>query len=248
MKAFILIEDNTLSVVRDADGVRLPCVGEVRIIREDEAYRFGGYVACGIRDTESLSGEFDKIGVREAWNVLPGKDYAAVVKGAELVHWNESERFCCHDGSHLSRGGEISKVCPECGREYFPRLNPAIVVLVKRGDEALLVHSRNFRNGMMALVAGFVETGESLEECVRREIKEETTLDVSDIRYVGSQSWPFPHQLMVGFTANYSGGSVDFADKELTAGGFFTRDSVPQLPTLPSLSRRIIDLWISGEI
>ncbi len=156
--------------------------------------------------------------------------------------------FCGRDGSRLERAGVISKRCPECGSEYFPRLNPAIVVLVKRGDEALLVHARNFRGDMMALVAGFVETGETLEECVVREIKEETTLDVRNVRYIGSQSWPFPHQLMIGFTADYAGGEIDFADGELSDGRFFSRDRVPELPTMPSLSRRIIDLWIEGKI
>ena len=90
-------------------------------------------------------------GVREAWKFLSEEEYAAVVKGAELLHWSESERFCGRDGSRLERAGVISKRCPECGSEYFPRLNPAIVVLVKRGDEALLVHARNFRGDMMAL-------------------------------------------------------------------------------------------------
>ena len=137
---------------------------------------------------------------------------------------------------------------PLCGAEYFPRLNPAIVVLVTKDDRALLVHSRNLKSGIHALVAGFVETGESLEDCVVREIKEETDLEVEDVEYFGSQAWPFPFQLMIGFTAKYKSGKIRFADGELSSGDFFTRDSVPPLPTLPSLSRRIIDAWINREI
>ena len=122
------------------------------------------------------------------------------------------------------------------------------MVLVTKGEEALLVHAANFKRPFHALVAGFVEAGETLEECVAREVREETTLEIEDIRYFGSQSWPFPHQLMLGFTARWREGEVRFADGELTSGGFFRRDALPDLPTPPSLSRAIIDAWIEGKL
>ena len=247
MKKFILVEGNVLSLVNENGRLRFPEGDEIEVSSDAEPFCFGDYIACPA-DKVSSECSLEPAGVREAWKFLSEEEYAAVVKGAELLHWSESERFCGRDGSRLERAGVISKRCPECGSEYFPRLNPAIVVLVKRGDEALLVHARNFRGDMMALVAGFVETGETLEECVVREIKEETTLDVRNVRYIGSQSWPFPHQLMIGFTADYAGGEIDFADGELYDGRFFSRDRVPELPTMPSLSRRIIDLWIEGKI
>lgn len=146
---------------------------------------------------------------------------------------------------------EISLKCKVCGREIWPQLSPAMVVLVTRrgGEEALLVHAANCKHAdVHALVAGFVETGESLEQCVAREVREETSLEVSDIRYAGSQSWPFPGQLMVGFVAQYQSGELRLADGELTSAGWFTRDSHPPLPSQPSLSRRIIDLWLQGRI
>ena len=101
---------------------------------------------------------------------------------------------------------------------------------------------------MFALVAGFVETGESLEECVMREVREETSLEIGNIRYFGSQSWPFPSPLRVAFTADYLSGDIIFADEELTEGGWFDRKNVPPLPTLPSLSRRLIDAWLNNNI
>ena len=139
-------------------------------------------------------------------------------------------------------------MCPSCGREYFPQLSPAVVVLVTKGEEALLVHAANFKRPFHALVAGFVETGETLEECVAREVREETTLEIEDIRYFGSQSWPFPHQLMLGFTARWREGEVRFADGELTSGGFFRRDALPELPPPASLGGAIIDAWIEGKL
>ena len=151
----------------------------------------------------------------------------------------------------MTAATEISLKCDACGSEIWPQLSPAMVVLVTRkcGEEALLVHAANFRHSdVHALVAGFVETGESLEQCVAREVKEETSIEVSHIRYVGSQSWPFPGQMMVGFTAEYERGDIRLADGELTSAGWFTRDNHPPLPSQPSLSRRIIDLWLENNL
>lgn len=185
-----------------------------------------------------------EIPLREAFGLIDHAEWEAAAKGAELVGWDKDTRFCAACGAPLRRNTEISKICPECGKEYFPTLNVAILVLVKKGEEALLVHARNFRSNFHALVAGFVETGETLEQCVAREVKEETSLEVEDVRYFGSQSWPFPRQLMIGFTAKYKSGELRFADGELTSGGFFTRENHPPLPTPPSLSRMIIDSWL----
>lgn len=192
---------------------------------------------------------FRASGVREAYPELRKEEYALIVKGLELLNWSDGCRYCPKCGDRLRRATEISMKCDACGSEYFPTLSPAIVVLVTRDDgRALLVHARNFsRPEMYALVAGFVETGETLEECVAREVKEETSLEISDIKYFGSQSWPFPGQLMIGFTARYSSGELKFADGELSSGGWFSRDRLPDLPTPPSLSRSIIDSWISSD-
>lgn len=213
-----------------ADGMEVP----------EGAFVVGDCVAFETSDTPGV-----EIGLRESWEYLSENDYALAGKAAELLHWDRSVRYCAGCGSSLKRQSEISKVCEKCGSEYFPQLSAAVVVLVKKGEKALLVRAKNFSRPFYALVAGFVETGETLEECVIREVKEETSLIVDSIRYEGSQSWPFPSQLMLGFTARYAGGELRFADGELVDGGFYSRDSLPPLPSLPSLSRKIIDRWIS---
>lgn len=202
----------------------------------------------------NINGEIREVPLREAWNYLSPAEWKQAVRNAELKHFRSTHRFCGCCGSPMTPSSEISMKCSKCSREDFPSLSPAILVLVTRRltdgvDEALLVHARSFfRPDMFALVAGFVETGESLEECVAREVKEETSLDIDNIRYYSSQSWPFPSQLMIAFTARYAGGEIKFADNELSAGGWFTRDNPPQLPTLPSLSRRLIDEWLAGNL
>lgn len=249
MNRLILTARNRILLKETPDGsLRLPLEGEVALPDGCETFRFPGYTAAPLTDTVLRGEGIVESGLRESWTVIPHEEFTAAAKGAELLNWNASERFCARCGSPLQRATEISKRCPECGAEYFPRLNPAIVVLVTRGDEALLVHSKTLKTGIHALVAGFVETGETLEECVAREVMEETSLEIEDIRYLGSQAWPFPYQLMVGFTARYKSGEVTYADGELSAGRFFRRDEVPALPTLPSLSRRIIDSWIEGRL
>ncbi len=256
MRKAIIEGGDHLLLVPVAEGeYRLPEIDEVTdlvdSVAAEETFAAGTYTGFPIEKTATADYSglgLQSVGVREAWNMLPADDYTAVTKLTELLNWNREQRFCPADGKALRREGEISKRCPGCGKEYFPLLFPAIVVLITKGEEALLVHARTLKRPVLTLVAGFVETGESLEECVIREIREETSLEVDDVRYFGSQSWPFPHQLMVGFTARYRSGALRFADGEITEGGFFTRDNLPLLPTMPSLSRRIIDAWAAGEL
>ena len=140
---------------------------------------------------------------------------------------------------------DISKRCEECGKEVWPSLATAIIVLVHRGDEVLLVHARNFRGNFFGLVAGFVETGESLEEAVHREVLEETGLTITNLRYFGSQPWPYPSGLMVGFHADYVSGEIKLQKEELAAGQWFTKDNLPEIPEKLSIARKIIDDWLS---
>lgn len=188
------------------------------------------------------------IDLREAFLRLPLHFHRAAVKASELLQLSEANRYCGFCGARTRRSGPLARVCTSCGREFFPQISPCVIVLVKRGDEALLVHARNFARPVYGLIAGYVETGETLEECVAREIREETSLEVENIRYIGSQPWPNPGNLMLAFTADYVAGELCFADEELSAGGFFRRDSLPQLPSGSSIARRLVNRWIAGEI
>ena len=114
----------------------------------------------------------------------------------------------------------IMKKCPACGNEMYPSISAAILVLVRKEDSLLLVHARNFKGTFYSLVAGFLETGETLEECVMREVKEETGLDIKNITYFGNEPWPYPSGLMVGFIADYAGGEISLQDEELSSGAF----------------------------
>ena len=139
---------------------------------------------------------------------------------------------------------DISKRCENCGKEVWPQLATAVIVLIHRGDEVLLVRARNFRTEFYGLVAGFVETGETLEEAVEREALEETGIHIKNIRYFASQPWPYPCGLMVGFNADYAGGEIHLQRSEITKGGWFKKDSLPQIPEKLSIARMLLDHWL----
>lgn len=210
-----------------------------------------GCVALSGNDFAQSEQDAEWVELRQSWLRLGDEKWQRAVRAQELQNFRIAHKFCGYCGRNMKDSSEISVKCSECGREIWPQLSPAMVVLITRnnGEEALLVHAANFKHSdVHALVAGFVETGETLEQCVAREIKEETSIEVTNIRYVGSQSWPFPGQLMTGFTAQYKSGEIRLADGELTSAGWFTRMNHPPLPSQPSLSRRIIDLWLQKKL
>ena len=165
----------------------------------------------------------------------------------QLLWWENTSGHCPRCGERTERlEGEWGKRCPRCRYEHYPHLHPAAIVLVKDGDRCLLARKAGWAPNRYALVAGFVDNGESLEAAVAREVKEEVGVDVTDIRYVGSQNWPFPSQLMVGFVARYAGGEIAIDAEELEDARWFPATALPDLPSRHSISRFIIDHYATG--
>lgn len=187
---------------------------------------------------------YEMCGLRASYAKLSSDLYQKAGKCQEILYWDQNTKYCGVCGAPMKLHTEISKRCTECGKEVWPQLATAIIVLIHRGEEVLLVHARNFRGDYYGLVAGFVETGESLEEAVVREVREETSLEISNLRYFGSQPWPYPCGLMVGFHADYAGGDIHLQRSELSAGGWFRKDNLPHIPEKLSIARRLIDSWL----
>lgn len=168
---------------------------------------------------------------------------------AQIATWARQHRFCGSCGVVLQPlGRERAMACPSCRAHFYPRLSPSIIVLVTRGDHLLLARSPRFANGMYSTLAGFVEPGESIEACVHREVAEEVAVRVENLRYVTSQSWPFPHSLMLGFHADYAGGEIVVQPEEIVDAGWFALDELPLLPPPGSISRYLIDLYIAQRL
>ena len=187
---------------------------------------------------------YEMCGLRASYFKLSETSYLKAGKCAELLYWDHNTRFCGVCGGQMHFHTDISKRCEMCGKEVWPQLATAVIVLISRGDEVLLVHARNFRTDFYGLVAGFVETGETLEEAVCREVMEETGLQITNLRYFGSQPWPYPCGLMVGFRADYAGGDIHLQRSELSKGAWFRRDNLPHIPEKLSIARKLIDQWI----
>lgn len=162
----------------------------------------------------------------------------------QILHWELQSRCCSLCGGStgpLLR--EWGRTCSSCNAKQFPRISPCAIVLVRRDDEVLLVRNAAWPTGRYSLAAGFLGFGESLEECAAREVKEETGIDITDVTYVGSQSWPFPSQLMAGFVSTYAGGELVVDHTELEDARWFPVSALPALPPTRSIARRIIDTF-----
>lgn len=190
------------------------------------------------------NGKYELCPLRRSYHLLPLELYLEAGKCEEILYWDATTQYCGTCGSPMRINTGISKICDKCHREIWPQLATAVICLVHKGDEILLVRAHNFRGNFHGLVAGFVETGETLEHAVEREIAEETGLTVRNIEYFGSQPWPYPNGLMVGFYAEYAGGEVHIQEEELKTAGWFSIDNLPVIPEKLSIARKLIDNWL----
>lgn len=174
-------------------------------------------------------------------------EYARLARVAQLATWFDQHRFCGRCGTAMrAHERDLARACPACDLVQYPRISPCIIVLVRRGDQCLLARAGRFPPGRFSTLAGFIEAGESAEAAVRREIREEVGVEVENLEFFASQSWPFPHQLMLGFFADYAGGELTPDGEEILEAGWFGRDNLPDLPPPFSISRQLIDRFFAG--
>lgn len=193
------------------------------------------------------------LSLRQLFTRLDDTMLAMAGRAVQIVEWDRTHQYCGRCGIPVqSMPHERAKKCPSCGLTSYPRLAPAIIVSIERagpaGREILLAHNKRHPLGFYSVLAGFVEPGESLEECTRREIREEVGIEVKNIRYFGSQPWPFPNSLMIAFLAEYAGGEIVLEEDELDDANWFSPDALPPIPPPISIARQMIDsfAWSHG--
>lgn len=197
----------------------------------------------------ALSGEPDALpqglraaGLRQWFGELPDADLAIAMRAVQLLEWDRTHRFCGACGeSTEALAGERARRCPRCRLATYPRIAPAMMVLVSRGRQMLLGRGLNFPPGRYSALAGFVEAGETIEQAVVREVREEVGVEISGLRYFGSQSWPFPHSLMIAFRAEWAGGEIRIDPNELADAQWFDPQALPAIPPPVSIARALID-------
>lgn len=241
-------------LVRGEDQSRLPQGNGSSV----EALSLRATLYLGTLDgTPCLAADFDSdlevpegwaaVSLRALFGQLSEAEYMLAGYASQVLYWRRTSGFCPVCGHRTeAREGDWGRLCSECGHVSYPHVTPATLILVHDGPRLLLAHKPGWGT-RYSILAGFVEPGESLEECVRREVREETGIEVTELAYAGSQPWPYPHQLMVGFTALYADGEIQVDGVELDHADWFTADALPDLPPAVSLSRQMIDAWIAGQ-
>jgi NAD+ diphosphatase len=206
--------------------------------------RPGERAAVAVSISAAAFPDLELKGLRELFGLLPEADMEVAARAFQTLEWSAAHAFCGRCGNPtVYSTSELARTCPSCGAMYFPRITPAVIALVRKESEILLARGLRFGPRFYSLIAGFVEPGETLEQAVEREVYEEVGIKVKDIAYFASQSWPFPSQLMVGFTANYAEGSIRIDKSEISDARWFRIDELPgdiELPTTYSISGRLI--------
>ena len=188
------------------------------------------------------------VGLRALFSVLEDAHFALAGRAIQLLDWDRNHQYCGRCGTPTQpRAEERVRVCPACKLAAYPRVAPAVMALVTRGRELLLGRSPHFPPGMYSALAGFVEPGETLEQCVAREVAEEVGVRVTNLSYFASQPWPFPHSLMIAFVCEWAGGEIRAQEAEIEAAGWFDVLQLPKIPSKISIARRLIDA-VSLEI
>jgi NAD+ diphosphatase len=238
-------------VVVELDGAyRLPSVRELGpLLPKIEKSFYLGRIddrpcfAAEISEDPDLPPSLSLVGLRQIMGISEGGfPIEAISYASEIIHWEKTHRFCSCCGNRMEDGkGEYVKVCIACGLHSYPRISPAVIVGVRRERELLLVQAHRHRAGIYSNVAGFVEAGESLEQTVAREVEEEAGIRVKNIKYFGSQAWPFPSTLMIGFTAEYESGEIRKEEAEIRDAGWFPAEALPSVPDRYTIARQIID-------
>ena len=180
------------------------------------------------------------------FSVEGGACASGIIRACHVSAWRRESHFCGTCGSKNDDvPGFIQRLCPSCGRLEFPRICPAVIVIITDDeDRILLAHNKRFRAGLYSHLSGFNEAGESLEETVMREVREEVNIKIKDIEYVKSQPWPFPNSLMTGFKARFASGVIQPDGEEIEDAKWFSRDNLPELPGEGSLGRFLINSWL----
>jgi NAD+ diphosphatase len=260
---WFFFQNDKLAVLPDASGVQIPVAVDPSELGISPLRRqFLGYVEQEGQRVACFSAEVDAaVALGDGWTVDNLRNLYPVLgdawfqlagRAVQIVDWDRTHQFCGRCGAPMvAVPNERAKRCTECGLSNYPRLSPAIIIAVTREIEGekriLLARNHRFPAGRYSVLAGFVEPGESLEECAAREVMEEVGIAIDNIRYFGSQPWPFPNSLMLGFTADYAGGDFHLEEAEIAEAGWFSVHNLPNLPQKPSIARRLIDAFIEAN-
>ena len=250
---WFIFQGTSLLVAKDDEAIRVPLIPDTASlgITTQRAHYLGtaGGNPCKAVEVSSdvtAPNGWSFEAIRSLFGLIGDGFFSVAARALEVLEWDRTHRYCGTCGTATTlKDGERARECPACGQLSYPRISPAVIMAVIRDDKILLARARRFPPGLYSVLAGFVEPGETLEECVAREVREETGIEVKNLRYFGSQPWPFPHSLMIAFTAEYAGGEIRIDESELADAGWYAADALPTIPDPITVARRLID-WFTA--
>ncbi|HOV90401.1 MAG TPA: NAD(+) diphosphatase [Syntrophorhabdaceae bacterium] len=202
--------------------------------------------AAEMSESQSVSKDLAFQSLWQLYDYLDDDIFNIAIRAKQITNWDRTSIFCSRCGSRTKDKDRLrAKECPDCGLVIFPRISPAIIVLVEKEGKILLAKAVRFKEDIYSILAGFVEPGETLEEAVEREVREEVGIEIKNIRYFGSQPWPFPDSLMIGFLAKYKSGRIKIDKEEIVDARWFSPENLPNIPGNISIARRMIDWFLS---
>lgn len=242
---WILRHENRLLIVADA-GAPFPSETTLALFAAGSAVHVGDWqgAPCYAADVPALPevAGAAPTPLREIHGLAGEAAFAFAGRAVQLLDWQAQHRYCGRCGTPTVRqDGETAMACTNCGLLFYPRISPAIMVLVRSGRQLLLARSPRFKPGVYSALAGFVEPGETLEQCAAREVREEVGIEIANLRYFASQPWPFPNSLMLAFFADWAGGELRPDGVEIEDAGWYEPETLPLLPDALSISRRLIE-------
>ncbi len=240
--------ESKLLMVQDQYGLMVPQIEKFSLlgIEHDEPHYIGELqnnhcFAVSLKEEGPLPPNYVLHDLRRVAMMVDPFLFMIAGKASQVLDWDRNHQFCGRCGTQTEHHDQDrAKTCPKCGYTQYPRITPCIITLVTRGHEVLLARSAHFPPNMFSTLAGFVEPGETLEMAVHREIQEEVGVKVRNLEYMGSQPWPFPHSLMIGFYAEYAGGDIVLEDDEIEEAGWWPIDQLPMIPPQGSISHELI--------
>lgn len=255
LEYWLIFQNNCLLIAKEANENKLPTTPFVSDIKNSllRQHFLGHFyhsdVYCAELHTEcSVPENLTSVPFKQALELL-GNWYTIAAKAFGILNWDKNHQYCGRCGNiTVQQSNTFERICSACALAFYPRISPSIIVLIQKDDQILMARSHHFIPGVYGLIAGFVEAGESIEDAVHREVKEEVAIEIKNLRYFGSQSWPFPDSLMIAFIADYASGDLTINPIEIEEAGWYSVDNLPGHPSSSiSIAKKLIDHFISEQ-
>lgn len=238
---FLCTSDGALSLISEAELDAL----SIDILVKYPIRTSAGQEVYVVLVGDKALAEFQWLGLRNLLEQLSEEEFQTAGRALQILRWHFDHQFCGRCGSRtVQHSHDLAKTCEHCVLDFYPRLSPCIITLITRGDECLLAWHTRSKDEKYSCLAGFIEVGESPEQTLEREVMEEVGLRVNHIRYVASQPWPFPGQLMLGYFADYAGGDIQVDQHEIKIARWFRYDQLPKVPPVTTISGRLINAFV----